>query len=70
MTDGVRAGSLAIGDGNFLTHHKIEPELGEVWKTTKLSRRLGDFAGRVAAELQYELPSEADVLGEREEIVI
>jgi hypothetical protein len=57
MTDGVHAGSLQIGDPNFLEHREIEPSLGDAWKRVTLPRRLSGFARRVAAELEYELPA-------------
>ena len=60
MTDGVYPQSLPIGDPNFLDHGRIDPALGEVWKSIRLPRRLGGFAQRVAAELGYIQPRDAE----------
>src|SRR5262249_29133660 len=38
----------------------IEASLGEVWRTIRLSRPLNEAVRRVAAELGYELPREAE----------
>ena len=65
MTNGVHGISLGVGDPNFLQHDGIEAALGDVWKTIVLPKPLGGFARRVAAELQYELPRESSVTGER-----
>jgi len=58
MTDGIHNKSMGIGDPNFLKHKEIDPSLGEVWKRIRLPRKLGGFARRVAAELEYVLPVE------------
>ena len=58
MTDGVYARSLGVGDPNFLTHQKIEPALGDAWKTIRLPQPLGGYARRVASEIGYALPRE------------
>lgn len=58
MTDGVHKSSAPIGDPNFSKHNSIDASLGEVWKHTRLPRKLGGFARRVAAELEYPLPVE------------
>ncbi|NUM52062.1 MAG: SDR family NAD(P)-dependent oxidoreductase [Candidatus Hydrogenedentes bacterium] len=58
MTDGVHATSMHIGDPNFKKHDGIDASLGDVWKRTRLPRKLGGFARRVAAELEYPLPVE------------
>jgi acyl transferase domain-containing protein/acyl carrier protein len=59
MTDGIHASSVPIGDPNFLKHDGIDPELGQIWKTLSMPRRLGGFARRVAQELKYDLPESA-----------
>ncbi|HRI87649.1 MAG TPA: SDR family NAD(P)-dependent oxidoreductase, partial [Candidatus Hydrogenedentes bacterium] len=59
ITDGVHSKSMGIGDPNFLKHKDIDPSLGEVWKRIRLPRKLGGFARRVAAELNYALPVES-----------
>lgn len=59
MTDGVHKSSMHIGDPNFKKHDKIDASLGDVWKRTRLPRKLGGFARRVAKELDYPLPVEA-----------
>ena len=59
MTDGVRPESDQIGDPNFHTHDKIDPELGEVWTKIRLPHRLGEETRRTAAELGYDLPFDA-----------
>jgi thioesterase domain-containing protein/NAD(P)-dependent dehydrogenase (short-subunit alcohol dehydrogenase family)/acyl carrier protein len=58
MTDGVHKTSAPIGDPNFKKHDSIDSSLGDVWKRTSLPRKLGGFARRVAAELEYPLPVE------------
>jgi acyl carrier protein len=58
MTDGLHEKSVGIGDPNFLNHDAIDPALGDVWRDRKLWRKLGGFAKRVAAELDYELPAQ------------
>lgn len=58
MTDGVHDNSAPIGDPNFLKRGQIDPALGEVWRRIRLPRRLGGFARRVAADLEYPLPLE------------
>jgi acyl transferase domain-containing protein/thioesterase domain-containing protein/acyl carrier protein len=58
MTDGVHKQSFAIGDPNFLQHTRIDPALGQTWRTIRLGRRLNGFTRRIAAELGYELPNE------------
>jgi acyl transferase domain-containing protein/acyl-CoA synthetase (AMP-forming)/AMP-acid ligase II/acyl carrier protein len=58
MTDGVRANSRSIGDPNFLKHTSIDPKLADAWKLVQLPNPLGDWAQRVAALLEYELPNE------------
>lgn len=63
MTDGVRPGSLGIGDPNFLDHQAIDPSLGEVWRTIRLPRLLGSEARRVAVAAGYELPAEDEAAG-------
>lgn len=61
MTDGVHAASMPISDPNFLSHTAIEARLADAWRAVRLPRPLGDAAGRLAAALNYELPSHADV---------
>ncbi|NER52281.1 MAG: alpha/beta hydrolase [Symploca sp. SIO1A3] len=58
MTDGVHPKSSPINDPNFLKHNKIDPSLGETWKTIKLPHQLGESALRLASQLKYELPRE------------
>ncbi|MCC6793695.1 MAG: SDR family NAD(P)-dependent oxidoreductase [Candidatus Hydrogenedentes bacterium] len=58
MTDGIREKSMPIGDPNFKKHDSIDSSLGDVWKRTRLPRKLGGYARRVATELEYPLPVE------------
>jgi thioesterase domain-containing protein len=58
MTDGIHKTSAPIGDPNFKKHDSIDSSLGEVWKHTRLPRKLGGYARRVATELEYPLPVE------------
>ncbi|MBI1320606.1 MAG: SDR family NAD(P)-dependent oxidoreductase [Candidatus Hydrogenedens sp.] len=58
MTDGVHKQSFAIGDPNFLQHKRIDPALGQTWRSIRLGRRLNGFTRRIAGELGYELPGE------------
>ncbi|GMV90393.1 MAG: hypothetical protein AMXMBFR82_01710 [Candidatus Hydrogenedentota bacterium] len=58
MTDGVRAKARAIGDPNFMKHTSIDPTLADAWKRAKLPNRLGDWAQRISAILEYDLPNE------------
>jgi len=58
MTDGIHEKSFSIGDPNFLTRKKIEPELAAAWRKVRLGRRLGSFATRIAREMDYDLPHE------------
>ncbi len=62
MTDGVHSISLGVGDPNFLKHDGIDAALGDVWEKIELPKRLGGFARRLAAELQYDLPREEEPL--------
>jgi Sulfotransferase family len=55
MTDGVRAGLPALGDVDFHSHTRIEPELGRAWETLSLRCPLS-IAVPVAKALRYELP--------------
>ena len=48
------------GDPDILQHDKIDPTLGEVWKTIKLPRQLSEYSRNLAAELNYELPHDVD----------
>ena len=59
MTDGVHGSSLSLNDPNFLHHDRIEPELGEAWKSIRLSRPLSAAVRKIAEELGYEMPHEA-----------
>lgn len=56
MTDGVHEQSLAIGDPNFLSHDRIETDLGDAWRRIILPRPLGPTARQLAATFHYELP--------------
>jgi acyl transferase domain-containing protein/pimeloyl-ACP methyl ester carboxylesterase/acyl carrier protein len=56
MTDGVHGQSLAIGDPNFLSHDRIEPDLADAWKTITLPHPLGPAARQLATALGYALP--------------
>ncbi|MBM3289966.1 MAG: alpha/beta fold hydrolase [Candidatus Hydrogenedentes bacterium] len=58
MTDGVHKTSAPIGDPNFKNHDSIDASLGDVWRRTRLPRKLAGFARRVAAEFDYPLPVE------------
>ncbi|HEU4323397.1 MAG TPA: SDR family NAD(P)-dependent oxidoreductase [Roseiflexaceae bacterium] len=49
-----------IGDPNILKHDKVDAQLSETWRKVKLAWRLGEPAQQLAAELGYELPSEAE----------
>ncbi|GAB4199316.1 MAG: hypothetical protein OHK0022_19440 [Roseiflexaceae bacterium] len=49
-----------IGDPNILKHDKVDAKLSETWRKVKLAWRLGEPAQQLAAELGYELPSEAE----------
>ncbi|MEM9923109.1 MAG: type I polyketide synthase [Cyanobacteria bacterium P01_D01_bin.50] len=57
MTDGVHAQSMPIGDPNFAKYNQLDPKLGEVWRTIKLPSQLSESTQRLAAQLEYELPS-------------
>jgi acyl transferase domain-containing protein/pimeloyl-ACP methyl ester carboxylesterase/aryl carrier-like protein len=59
MLDGVHAQSIGINDPNFMQHDRIDAALGDVWKTIRLSRLLGEPARQVASSLGYELPHES-----------
>jgi hypothetical protein len=41
-----------------LKHTSIDPKLADAWKLVQLPNPLGDWAQRVAALLEYELPNE------------
>jgi len=56
MTDGVHRVSAPIDDPNFLSHDRVDPSLGEVWKEIDLGRRLAPATRELAAELGYDLP--------------
>ncbi len=56
ITDGLRPESLPLSDPDFHTHTGIDPKLADKWKGIQLPDDLGDFARRVAADLDYELP--------------
>ncbi|HET9316133.1 MAG TPA: SDR family NAD(P)-dependent oxidoreductase, partial [Vicinamibacteria bacterium] len=58
MTDGVKPGSLGIGDPNLLDHDSIDPSLGDAWRAIRLPRGLSPETCRLARELGYELPNE------------
>ena len=60
MTDGVHKTSRAIGDPNFMKHDRIDPALADVWRNIQLPRSLGEYALRVASELNYDLPNESE----------
>lgn len=61
MLEGADPNSLALGDPNFLSHDKIEANLGEAWRRITLDRPLGEAAVRVAKLFGYELPREASL---------
>jgi hypothetical protein len=48
-----------VGDPNLHEHERIEPALGEAWKTVRLPRPLGPEARALAERLGYDLPREA-----------
>ena len=50
-----------IGDPNIMKHDQVDAKLSETWRKVKLPWRLGEPAQRLAAELQYELPAEAEL---------
>ena len=50
-----------MGDPNILKHDQVDAKLGETWRRVKLAWQLGEPAQRLAAELEYELPAEAEV---------
>lgn len=58
MTDGVRPGTISVGDWNFHRYRRIEPGLGERWKMIKLPHSVGDNTRKLAEYLGYELPGE------------
>jgi len=55
MTDGVYSQSMSIGDPNFKTRKKLDPKLGDAWKTIQLPNPLGTVAQKVATQLEYEI---------------
>ncbi len=48
-----------VGDPNLHEHERIEPALGEAWRTIRLPRPLGPEARALAERLGYDLPHEA-----------
>jgi microcystin synthetase protein McyG len=59
MRDGVRAGSAPINDPNFLNHDRINPALGEAWRTIRLPVTLSPATRELAARLGYALTAPA-----------
>ncbi len=58
MTNGLFDASIPAGDPNFQKHDRIDPRLGEVWRTIQLPRLLSASSRDVSARLGYELPRE------------
>ena len=44
-----------LGDPNILTHDRIDPGRGEVWKCTRLPNPLNESSRNLAAEFKYQL---------------
>lgn len=48
--------SVTVGDVEFFKYKGVDPNQATSWRHANLPRRLGGFARRIAAELDYELP--------------
>lgn len=64
LTDGVQAGSLGVGDPNFLQRRAIDPSLADQWQKITLPRPLGPASQGLARQLSYDLPQPLVVMGE------
>jgi acyl transferase domain-containing protein/acyl-CoA synthetase (AMP-forming)/AMP-acid ligase II/pimeloyl-ACP methyl ester carboxylesterase/acyl carrier protein len=58
MTDGVHSQSMSVGDPNFKSRHKIDPNLAQSWRKIQLPITLNPLTCDLAQSLNYELPKE------------
>ena len=60
MIDGVNDTAMSLGDPNFRNHQQIDAQLAETWRDIKLPSLLGTYTQKIANNLKYQLPQEAN----------
>ena len=69
MTQGLHQQSLSVGDPNFNTRKKIDPNLANHWQKINLPILLNPITVKLAQSFNYDLPQELAVIETKEAII-